>query len=79
MLCSDNATCFTAFLFSKFLVKDNGIKHITSALYCPSSNGQAERGVRVVKELLKKQGTSGSFKSRLSKALYSIIDVYHIK
>ena len=69
MICSDNATCFTAFLFSKFL-KDNGIKHITSAPYCPSSNGQAERGVRVVKELLKKQGTSGSFKSRLAKALF---------
>ena len=53
VLVSDNASCFTADEFSYFL-NNNGIKHITSPPYVPSSNGQAERGVRVLKELLKK-------------------------
>ena len=53
-LVSDNASCFTAQSFKDFL-KSNGIEHVTSPpLYSPSSNGQAERGLRVIKDLLKK-------------------------
>ena len=70
MLVSDNATCFTAFQFKEF-IQSNGIQHITPPLYSPSSNGQAERGVRVMKDLLKKSDSNNlSFKSRLAKALF---------
>ena len=66
---SDNASCFTAEQFSQFL-KTNGIKHMTPPPYSPSSNGQAERGVRVIKDLLKKTDSKESFKSRLAKSLF---------
>ena len=46
-LVSDNASCFTASQFKNFLSK-NGIHHITPPPYSPSSNGQAERCVRVL-------------------------------
>ena len=39
--------------FSLFLQK-NGIKHITSAPYHPSSNGEAERAVQVFKRGISK-------------------------
>ena len=52
-LVSDNATSFSSDKFSEFL-KDNGINHITPPPYSPATNGQAERGVRVVKDLLHK-------------------------
>ena len=48
---------------------DNGIAHVKPSPYSPASNGQAERRVRVMKELLKKQCQSESLKCRLSKAL----------
>ena len=69
VVCSDNATSFTANEFVNFL-EVNGVSHVTSPPYSPASNGQAERGVRVMKELLKKQGTTGSVKSKLAKALF---------
>lgn len=64
---SDNATSFTASEFKEFLF-NNSINHITSAPYMPSSNGRAERGVRIIKELLMKS-VNGSFRTRLSNAL----------
>ena len=42
VICSDNASCFTSYLFAQFL-QNNGIEHITSPPFCPSSNGLAER------------------------------------
>ena len=45
---SDNASCFTSNEFIHFC-KMNGIKHITSAPYHPSTNGMAERAVQTVK------------------------------
>ena len=38
---SDNITNFTAYEFKEFIV-NNGICHLTSPLYSPSSNGQGE-------------------------------------
>lgn len=66
---SDNASCFTGYEFTRFL-SDNGIYHMTSPAYMPACNGQAERGVRVVKNLLNKLSKSDSLKCRLAKALF---------
>lgn len=49
---------------------NNEISHITSPPYVPASNGQGERAVRVVKDLLKKYNTGESFKTRLAKVLF---------
>jgi len=68
LIVSDNASCFTAEKFREFL-RLNDIDHITPPPYSPASNGQAERGVRVIKDLLKKCTDQDSFKSRLAKAL----------
>ena len=48
-----NGTCFTSAEFETFLSR-NGVHHITSALYHPSSNGLAERAVQLIKQGLKK-------------------------
>ena len=68
VLVSDNASCFTAFEFKGFLSR-NGVKHMTPPPYSPASNGQAERGVRMVKDALKKCSFKGSLRYRLSKIL----------
>ena len=49
---TDNDTQFTSNQFSEFC-KRNGIKHITSAPFHQSSNGQAERFVQTIKKGLK--------------------------
>ena len=68
VLVSDNATCFTAQQFQDFL-KRNDIKHFTPPSYSPASNGQAERGVRVMKDLLRKCKSMESFSHRLANVL----------
>ncbi len=45
---TDNGPSFTSAEFASF-VKANGIRHITSAPYRPSTNGLAERGVQTMK------------------------------
>ena len=53
MIVSDNATCFTSYIFTDFC-KHNAIKHITSSPHHPSTNGLAERAVQVFKHGVKK-------------------------
>lgn len=55
---TDNGTVFKSYEFAEFTQK-NGIRHIKSS-YHPSSNGMAERAVKIVKDGLKKSGTSQS-------------------
>ena len=64
---SDNGTCFTSDLFKTFL-KKNGVKHVCSAPYHPSSNGLAERAVQVLKRGLKKMA-GGTIETRVSRLL----------
>ena len=67
ILVSDNGTCFTSALFKTFL-KNNGIRHLCSAPYHPSTNGLAERAVQVLKRGLKKI-TGGTVETRVSRLL----------
>ena len=67
-LISDNASCFTAYEFKNFMIA-NGIKHITPPPYSPSSNGLAEVGVRIIKNLLKKCNNKMPLKCNLAKIL----------
>lgn len=48
---SDNGPCFTSKEFKDFL-DSNGIRHVTSAVYKPSTNGLAERMVQTFKSAL---------------------------
>ena len=61
---TDNGTSFVSSEMESFL-RRNGVKHLTSATYHPSSNGLAERAVQVVKRL--KKVKAGSMRTRLSK------------
>ena len=51
MLVSDNGTCFTSSEFQSFM-ELNGIRHIRSAPFHPSTNGLAENMVRNFKSAL---------------------------
>ena len=48
---TDNGATFTSKEFCQF-VKQNGIKHVTSAPYHPATNGQAERAVQTFKRAI---------------------------
>ena len=68
VLVSDNATAFASSEFSAFL-KGNGIKHLFSPPRHPSSNGQAEAMVKVVKNALRNR--TGTLQTRLHRFLLS--------
>lgn len=71
MLVSDNGTFFTSAEFETFM-KQNGIDHVKSAPFHPSSNGLVERAVQTFKEGMNKM------KTRLSRFLFSYrIISYH--
>ncbi|XP_056589597.1 uncharacterized protein K02A2.6-like [Triplophysa dalaica] len=69
MMVSDNAQCFVSEASKDFMSR-NGITHVTSAPYHPSSNGLAERAVQTFKELMKKS-SGNSIETKLSRALFS--------
>ena len=68
MLVTYNSTVFTSNEFKSF-TKQNGIQHVTSALYLhPASNGLAERAVQTFKNFMKKS-TNGSIEACVSRFL----------
>lgn len=70
---SDNGTCYTGATFSEFCRK-RGRRHVTIAPRHPSSNGLAERYVRIIKEGMKKLEKSVDFYPKLQ---VSFILPYH--
>lgn len=66
---TDNGPTFTSEQFRNFMSL-NGITHVTTAPYHPSSNGLAERAVQTVKQGLKRTAGS-SLQERLSKFLFT--------
>ena len=68
IIVSDNGANFTSAEFQAFC-HNNGIKHVTSAPFHPSSNGLAERAVQTVKRGLAKM-SQGSITDRLSRFLF---------
>ena len=69
VIVSDNSTSFTGEIFQNFLKKCM-ICHVTSPPFTPASNGQAERGVQVVKNLLKKCDQNISIENQLMRVLF---------
>ena len=72
---SDNGPQFAALEFQKFCQK-NGIRQARVAPYHSSSNGLAERAVRVVKEGLAKQ-QGDNITDRLSRFLFQYRITHH--
>uniref|UniRef100_A0AAV2K5K2 Gypsy retrotransposon integrase-like protein 1 n=1 Tax=Knipowitschia caucasica TaxID=637954 RepID=A0AAV2K5K2_KNICA len=69
MVVSDNGSCFVSAEFKDFM-KNNGIDHITTAPYYPSSNGCAERAVQTFKCMMKKAG-EGNIQTNVSRVLFN--------
>ena len=72
---SDNGSCFTSREFQLFMSR-NGIHHIRTSPYHPSSNGLAERAVRVFKESFKKM-KEGTVTDRLARMLFAYRNTPH--
>ena len=65
---SDNGPTFVSAEFKHFLQR-NGVKHVTTSPYHPSSNGLAERAVQTFKNGLRKM-RDGSLKTKLARFLF---------
>lgn len=74
-LVSDNGTCFCSKEFEDFC-KKNGIEHITSPVYHPSSNGQAENAVKTCKNFLKKICLQNKFPEDYKEQLCNFLTDY---
>ena len=68
VLVSDNGPCFASEEFATF-VSNNGIRHIMSAPYRPSTNGLAENAVKTFKQALKKCSGCGRVEEMLNRFL----------
>ena len=75
MFVTDNGPQFTSSEFSQF-TKSNGIKHVTSLPYHPSTNGLAEGSVQTFKEGIKKQKT-GTIETCVSRFLFTYRNTPH--
>ena len=75
-LVSDNGPQFISQEFGRFL-EANGVQHIRSAPYHPSTNGLAERFVQSMKNALKASQGEGSLHQRLNNFLLSYRNVSH--
>lgn len=64
---SDNGPCFTSQEFKTFL-EMNGVRHVTSSVYKPATNGLAERMVQTFKNSLK--GSKDDYKVHIDKFLF---------
>ena len=67
MIVSDNGAAFTSSDFETF-TKRNGIRHLTTTPYHPSTNGLAERAVQIFKQAMRKS-QSGDLKTKLARFL----------
>lgn len=79
-LVSDNGTAFISKEFHTFC-ETNGIKHMTSPAYHPSSNGQAESFVKIIKKGIKSsilfKGNNKDCQSYLLKYLFDYRNSVH--
>ena len=70
MCVSESKPAFVSKEFKQFM-EGNGITHIMSAPYHPSTNGQAERAVETVKSTLRKMSKEyGSLESKVDRFLF---------
>jgi len=77
VLVSDNGPCFVGSEFKKF-THQNGIRHVTSAPYHPSTNGLAERSVQTFKTVMKKwKSDGGSIETRVDRFLFAYRNTPH--
>ena len=77
LVVSDNGSQFTSEEFSVFM-QMNGVKHVRSAPYHPSTNGLAERIVQSLKHSLKASQSSGlSLSQRVSNFLFMYRSTVH--
>ena len=74
VIVSDNGSSFTSEKFKNF-VRKNGIKHVTSAPYHPSTNSQAERAVQTLKRGLKVH--LGTVFKNTSRGFFLTIELCH--
>ena len=67
---SDNGPCFTSQEFQDF-IQSRGLRHITTAVYKPSTNGLAERMVQTFKRCLKKSSTSSDIQLEIDRFVFN--------
>ncbi|UYV84041.1 K02A2.6-like [Cordylochernes scorpioides] len=72
---SDNGRMFVGHEFQEFL-RMNRVRHITSAPYHPQTNGQAERVVQTLKQLIRKNGWE-NISVTLPRALFAMRTTPH--